>query len=73
MKELQFKTNINCANCISKVGPVLNQEFDIEAWKVATDNPDKILTVTTELEPNTVVELVKKAGFEAHQIEGESD
>lgn len=59
----QFKTNINCGNCIQSVTPFLNQEMDIEHWEVDTENPDKILTVETDLSPKQIVEIVEQAGF----------
>jgi len=64
----QFKTNINCGNCINSVTPFLNNELDIEHWEVDTDNQDKILTVETELKPQEVVEIVKSAGFTSEFI-----
>lgn len=59
----QFKTNINCGNCIQSVTPFLNQEMDIEHWEVDTEDPDKILTVETDLNPQQIVEIVEQAGF----------
>jgi copper chaperone len=41
MEKLQFKTNINCGNCVSKVSPFLNQVEEIENWKVDTSIPEK--------------------------------
>lgn len=65
MQTLRFKTTINCANCLRAVSPTLNEEKAIESWQVDTNNPDKILTVNTELTPAQVVALVEEAGFEA--------
>lgn len=64
----QFKTNINCGNCIQSVSPFLNKELDIEHWEVDTENPDKILSVETNLEANAVMELVKEAGFKIEPL-----
>ena len=63
MKKLEFKTNINCNNCIRSVTPFLNQVDTIETWKVDTDNPDKILSV--ELDEEGTEEEVRKAVLEA--------
>lgn len=65
MSKLNFKTNINCGNCIQSVTPFLNQNIDIEHWEVDTDNPDKILTVEGEVEAEAIEEILKEAGFEA--------
>src|SRR5437868_14648904 len=69
MKTLKFKTNINCGGCIARVTPKLNETKGIISWKVDTDNPDKILTVETEtLSDESVMEPVKKAGFQISRI-----
>ena len=65
MEKLQFKTNINCSNCVSKVSPFLNQVEEIENWKVDTSIPEKILTVEGEdLSSDKIKEVVESAGFE---------
>ena len=70
MKKHQFKTNINCSGCVSKVTPMLNAAPGIKEWSVDTANPLKILTVETEsLEPDQVRAMVEKAGFKAEKIE----
>ncbi len=69
METLQFKTNINCGNCIKKVSPFLNKIEEIENWKVDTDNPDKILTVTGEaMLAETICEAVAEAGFDIKSL-----
>jgi copper chaperone CopZ len=65
MNTLKFKTNINCGGCVKAVSPTLNGTAAIEHWQVDTANPDKILTVTGDLNENQVVALVQKAGFKA--------
>lgn len=70
MKTLQFKTNINCSNCIRAVSGFLNDIPSIREWSVDTDNPDKVLTVTgDEVTVETVTEAVEDAGFEIKGIE----
>ena len=68
MPTQQFKTTINCANCLRAVTPALNAEPAITAWQVDTSNPDKVLTVTTYLPAAQVVELVEEAGFSAQLL-----
>ena len=64
MKTLQFKTNINCGGCIKSVTPALNQEAGAGNWQVDTANPDKILTVSSDmLTAEQVVRAVEGAGF----------
>jgi copper chaperone len=68
MKTLQFKTNIKCAGCLAKVTPVLNETAGENNWKVDTENPDKILTVSTDnLTEAEIKAAVEKAGFKAEK------
>jgi copper chaperone len=69
METLQFKTNINCGGCIAKVTPFLNQLEDVEDWRVDTNNPDKILTVSGEDITSDLIEsTVQKAGFTIEKV-----
>ena len=69
MKTVKFKTNINCVNCIKSVTPFLNELDNVDDWQVDTENPEKILQVDLEDEDeNTVIEAVKKAGFEIEKF-----
>ena len=42
--EFQFKTNLNCGGCVSKVKADLDSTDGICEWNVDTANNDKILT-----------------------------
>ena len=69
MKTIQFKTNINCSNCLAKVTPILDRKEGIQSWRVDIDNPEKILTVETELlDAGDIVKTIKRTGFEAEEI-----
>lgn len=65
MEKLQFKTNINCQNCVRTVSGFLNEVKGIKHWSVDTENPEKILTVETDehLEA-AIIEAVEEAGFD---------
>ena len=55
-KEFQFKTNLNCGGCVSKV-------------KSDLDNADKILTVSSKgITEEEVIAIVKSKGFKAEPI-----
>ena len=69
MEKLQFKTNINCSNCIRTVTGFLNDLKVIERWEVDTQNPAKILTVEGAVEAATVIEAVEDAGFDIEIIQ----
>lgn len=67
--ELQFKTNINCGNCVRTVTGFLNEVEGIKKWEVDTNNPEKILTVEGEgVTAEAVVEAVEEAGFDIQVI-----
>lgn len=69
MKNVKFKTNINCNNCINSVSPFLNALDNIDLWSVNIDNPDKILNVDMDDENESVViDAVKKAGYQIQKI-----
>jgi copper chaperone len=69
MKTAQFKTDIKCGGCISKVTPFLNEAVGADNWKVDTNNPQKVLTVASEnLDETMVAKAVKDAGFKAEKI-----
>ncbi|MFA6598357.1 MAG: hypothetical protein WCS69_11580 [Ignavibacteriaceae bacterium] len=69
MAELSFKTNIKCNGCIATVTPFLNGEKRIKEWNVDLQNPDRVLSINTEeLSAADVTELVKKAGYQAEEI-----
>ena len=69
MKKLQFKTNIQCSNCLSKVSPKLNEQSGIRTWQVDLQDPDRTLTVETDtLNPEDIKKAVLKAGFIATAV-----
>jgi copper chaperone len=67
MKELKFKTNINCGGCVAKVTPALNEAVGEGHWKVDTNHPDKILTVDGA-EVKKIVYAVVKSGYRAEKL-----
>lgn len=69
MKTKQFKTNIMCGSCIAKVTPVLNETFGENNWKVDTQNPKKILTVSANNNnENDIIKAVEKSGYKAEEL-----
>ncbi|MBE0557433.1 MAG: heavy-metal-associated domain-containing protein [Proteobacteria bacterium] len=64
MKSLEFKTTINCNNCVAKVTPYLDSVKGIIHWEVDIKNPAKILTVYgEEITSEEVKAKVKEAGY----------
>lgn len=65
MQTLQFKTTINCGNCVRAVTGFIDDVPGIAEWQVDTAHPDKVLTVKGEqLQPAAIVEAVEDAGFD---------
>jgi copper chaperone CopZ len=65
MKSIQFKTNINCGNCVRSVSGFLNDVENIKTWEVNTDVADKILTTNGDnITVEEVIEAVEDAGFD---------
>src|SRR5712672_3260539 len=60
----QFRTNLNCGNCVAAVTPYLNGDPAIKSWRVDTASPNKVLTVEGDAVSSTeVASLVSRAGF----------
>lgn len=71
MKTLKFQTNVKCGGCVATITPFLNQEKGIASWNVDLASPQRILAVETEeLTSGEIVEVMKKAGYQASPIEG---
>jgi len=69
MKDLKFKTNINCQNCVKAVSGFINDVEGIESWKVNTDDPNKFLNVKGEaIESAAIIEAVEDAGFDIEWV-----
>jgi len=65
-KNLQFKTNLNCDGCVSKVKSDLDNAKGISEWNVDIANSDKILTIKSEgITEDEVVAIIKNKGFKA--------
>lgn len=68
-KEFQFKTNLNCGGCISKVQSDLDHAPGISEWKVDIADSDKILTVKSDgITQDEVVSIIKGKGFHAEPL-----
>lgn len=68
-KNLQFKTNLNCGGCVSKVKSDLDTTEGISEWYVDTDSTAKILTVKSAgISEDEVVAIIKGKGFKAEPL-----
>lgn len=65
----QFKTNLNCSNCVGKVTADLNEAVGEGQWTVDTSVSDKILTVQNDtVSAEEIVNIIKKKGFKAESL-----
>ncbi|MDD3771347.1 MAG: heavy metal-associated domain-containing protein [Weeksellaceae bacterium] len=68
-KEFQFKTNLNCGGCVSKIQSDLDNAKGIHHWNVDTENSNKILTVSSKgITEDEVITIIKSKGFKAESI-----
>lgn len=66
---LQFKTNLNCGGCVSKVKSDLDNAAGICEWDVDTNNNDKILTIKADgITGDEVVAIIQSKGFKAEPL-----
>lgn len=68
MNTIQFKTNIKCTGCLSKVSPILNKVAGENNWQVDLEAPTKTLTLSQESLEKEVLNAVKEAGFIAERL-----
>ncbi|MCF8450926.1 MAG: heavy-metal-associated domain-containing protein [Taibaiella sp.] len=68
-KNLQFKTNLNCGGCVSKIKSDLDNAVGICEWNVDTANSNKILTIKSDgITEEEVVAIINKKGFKAEAL-----
>lgn len=67
MSAQQYRTNLNCGNCVAAVRSSLD-ELKADSWAVDLNHPDRILTVEGDIAPQAVLEALDEAGFEAQPL-----
>lgn len=68
MREIKFKTNISCGNCLARVKPLLDANRAIEKWSVDLNSENRILVVSGDVTVEEVKKSVMKAGFIAEEV-----
>lgn len=69
MAVLRFRTNAKCNGCITAIGVKLNKVVAPGDWSIDLKDPNKALTVTTDLPAEEIRKTVEEAGFQAALIE----
>ena len=69
METKNYKTNIKCAGCLSKVTPVLNELAGEDNWEVDIQAPEKRLTlINPDVNENELIASLKKLGYTAEPL-----
>jgi putative cation transport ATPase len=68
MKTSKFKTTAKCGGCVAKIGETLDKVVARDQWNIDLSTPDRVLTITSDLSDDRVIELVKEAGFKAEKL-----
>ena len=68
METSKFKTNIKCTGCLSVVTPVLNEKLGENNWQVNLEDPQKVLSVPADSNPEEIIDAINKVGYQAEKI-----
>lgn len=68
MKKLQFKTNLKCSGCIAAVKPMLDAKAGEGKWQVDLSDQQRLLTVEADIDEQTIIALLAKAGYKAEKL-----
>lgn len=69
MAVFKFRTNAKCGGCVTAIGAKLNRIVSPGDWSIDLKDPNKALTVTTNLTAEDIQKAVEEAGFKANLIE----
>lgn len=65
----QFSTTLSCSSCLSKLRPILDGDERIVEWEVdLADARKRLLVKATDMDAESIVSLVKRAGFDALEL-----
>ncbi len=65
---IQVKTSAKCAGCVAKIAEKLNAFLSPESWSIDLTTPNRVLTVTVDVEAAKVIEAIQAAGFKAELL-----
>ncbi|ERM82458.1 hypothetical protein P872_17685 [Rhodonellum psychrophilum GCM71 = DSM 17998] len=67
MKTQQFKTNVKCGACVQAITPEM-AKLEADSWAVDLQDKDRVLTVTGDLDQDSILEALKKSGYQGEPI-----
>ena len=68
MSSQQFRTNLRCAACVTKISPLFEGDARVGQWSVDLASPDKTLTIAGELSAAEVASRFRSAGYSAELL-----
>ncbi len=68
MKTSKFKTTAKCGGCVARISEMLDKAVSRDRWNIDLSTPDRVLTITSDLSDDQIIELVKEAGFKAEKL-----
>lgn len=68
METKHFKTNASCSGCASRISKSLSKLVSESQFSIDVTHPDSILTITSELSNEQIIDAVKEAGYYAEFI-----
>lgn len=69
MTTSKFKTNIKCDGCVATVTPHLNKVAGENNWKVDLTDERRLLTVTSGVGENEVLQALTEAGYKGEKVQ----
>lgn len=69
MATKKFKTNAKCGGCSSKIGEALERnDVKVGDWSIDLANPEKLLTVNSEMTSDAIIRIVTDTGYKAEEV-----
>ncbi|RZM30587.1 MAG: hypothetical protein EOO88_00040 [Pedobacter sp.] len=68
MNTEKFNTNIKCNGCLEKVTPGLDTLLGPNNWEVDLKDPNKVLTVSGDINSREVMQTVSELGFNVEKV-----
>lgn len=69
MATKKFKTNAKCGGCSTRIGVALEKNgVKAGEWSLDLTNPEKLLTVNSEMTSDAIIRVVTEAGYQAEEV-----
>lgn len=68
MQTFHFKTNAKSSGCVYKIDKILKENPSSGSWNFDLVHPHKILSISTDLSAEDIIEMINKAGCKAELV-----